>query len=649
MICNSQLAKYVKCLHYNLFAIPYVSRSEWEAAVDRLNCENEVEGLTTEVIASYDEYHKGYYDQILTNEHLAWADAFRRLLSLTSLEVSESLSGDQCQTKFASRVLRVLSRVYFYERSMSPIIYGAPRRLLPERFLARLNNLLTALHLTAGRLISLRFDGFCSAWIKLPDAMKWADRPETHDILRGVKIFNFSLRSLYSPMDAGVAQCLHRTVMKYAQKLEQLVIAQAARNSILIKYSLPPGFRRAHGGRRRMRIDHFFVGPARTPLITSLKLSRIMAPHFELDNLFSALAATLKELYLDEIGLYDGSCISMWRSMAEILKLRRLELSGDFRGVSEGWTATRCKCSVYRRLHHSTDSLCTCWPDEMYTSGRCSHEQEHSGDVLRKIESWIVSNGNGPFPIVPFYTPRCSRHHSPSKRLFAAYARESAARELLLDSSFNFKSDRSHYTQHQQPQPCPETCENFALEDDCIDSLLYQNQYQEQLVVCLMALQQGRQSLTTRSMQPDILPVQDFSTVSSEQQIIAVAGRPLDGDILPRATKVDFDSTVDPRDAIFASIFPATILPNSSGRQAIDLSFASAVIKPGRCHAPNIVRLVKDFISVVGLLDGKSLFENLDDNCKPMTASKQVTVFSELLRKAVDEGRLLQAAVIEEE
>ena len=80
-------------------------------------------------------------------------------------------------------------------------------------------------------------------------------------------------------------------------------------------------------------------------------------------------------------------------------------------------------------------------------------------------------------------------------------------------------------------------------------------------------------------------------------------------------------------------------LPNF-GRQAINLGRTGGVLQAADRSSANIQNLVQNFLDVVWILDGMSLFDDLDDGAPTMTASVQAKMFYELLQKGAADGLL---------
>lgn len=218
--------------------------------------------------------------------------------------------------------------------------------------------------------------------------------------------------------------------------------------------------------------------PPRKYLITGLTLRRVSATSPKLQNIFQALAPTLKELELEDFRLSSGSWTLMWRSMANTLQLRKIKFGSSFRAAAESWNAFPREKAIHQPIYSSSaDASCTPWSHMMSDLGCFFWESKPSGNTLKRLGEWILSNGQGPFPLVPFYTPHCRDHHYPSKRVVNACSRESAVRELLADDSSDFEGDGHFYARREQTGSCPETCKNIVHEDDCIDISLYQEHY----------------------------------------------------------------------------------------------------------------------------------------------------------------------------
>jgi hypothetical protein len=87
-ICHSQVAKHVRCLHYNIFSMPLIYEAEWNAGLETLRSNHAEEDFSNK-FAMYDEYKYFYDGQLSENESVIWKKALSRLPYLTMLEVSE--------------------------------------------------------------------------------------------------------------------------------------------------------------------------------------------------------------------------------------------------------------------------------------------------------------------------------------------------------------------------------------------------------------------------------------------------------------------------------------------------------------------------------------------------------------------------------
>jgi hypothetical protein len=212
-----------------------------------------------------------------------------------------------------------------------------------------------------------------------------------------------------------------------------------------------------------MNIHHAFRVPTRAPPLRSLKLTTVSATFVQLQDIYENLASTFKELKLEDIQLCRGSWLLMWRSMASTHQLCRFKLRTRFRGPSENCSHFPHKWATNRLLPTLTADTATIpWSQTLSILDCFYWERKPSTNVLQELEAWLVSNGQGPFPIVPFFTPRCRDHHSPSKKMFGALRRESAIREMLLDTSFDFARDERSPPRRYQAKSCPKTCKNFV-------------------------------------------------------------------------------------------------------------------------------------------------------------------------------------------
>jgi hypothetical protein len=176
-----------------------------------------------------------------------------------------------------------------------------------------------------------------------------------------------------------------------------------------------------------LNIHHAFPMPTQAPPLGSLKLTTVPATFVQLQDIFENLASTLKELKLEDIRLCRGSRLFMWRSMASTLQLRRPKLRRGLRGPSENWSCFPHKWATSWLLPTLTADAATIpWPQMMSTLDCFYWERKPSTNVLQELEAWVVSNGQGPFPIVPFFTPRCRDHHPLPKKMIGALRRRSA-------------------------------------------------------------------------------------------------------------------------------------------------------------------------------------------------------------------------------
>ena len=116
-----------------------------------------------------------------------------------------------------------------------------------------------------------------------------------------------------------------------------------------------------------------------------------------------------------------------------------------------------------------------------------------------------MSNGQGQFPLVPFYTVCYPDHGSLSTKVMDTFRMESTMQELLDDHSFSFTWDECDPRNRVRGKSCPRSCKDFVPEYDFIDMSLYQEYHIRQLLTCLMVLQQGDPLPAERFFNPDHL------------------------------------------------------------------------------------------------------------------------------------------------
>jgi hypothetical protein len=411
---------------------------------------------------------------------------------LTSLEVIERETLEQNQTKVITRIITVL-------QDGRLLGSRAAWALCPERRPARLDYLLTATNATSRRLISLSLDSIRSSWLSKNACLQWNKNLAAENVFSGLKKFNSSVTPLYYAKDVLTARFLQKAIMKHTRHLTQMQITAAKVNHADLRDT-------GHGPHHnvedlRLHIDHLWSMPPQKYPIRSLKLKGVSASSRQVHNMLQALASTLEDLTLKDVRLSSGSWVLMWRSMAETLQLQKIKLSSSFKAAAESWIPSRYKKYTYQPCSPSSmDPPTTPWSQMMFDLGCFFWETMPTSNTLQKLEQWILSNGQGEFPLVPFYTPRCRDHHYPSMGVYNAYCRESAVRELLADDSFDFVRDNLLHTRDEQEISCPKTCRNYADEGDCIATSLLRESYIKQLLTCLMVLQRAK--LAAKSFYP---------------------------------------------------------------------------------------------------------------------------------------------------
>jgi hypothetical protein len=644
-ISESQVARHVRCLHYDLFALPLVFELQGEEVLDYLRSSYSSDEFDAK-FATYQEYEEVYDGQVFENEVDLWKNAFNRLSSLTSLEVSEHESHMNKKNRMLiSRITSVLagaSAAWSHGENWGP---------------ARLDCLLTAIHATSRRLTSLSLDSVRSSWLELIASRQWNKRVAAESVFADLKVFSMSVTPLYRARDTQTARFLQKAIMKHAQNLIEIQIRAARVNpSQLWNVGTEPFY---NVQIKSIHLDHLWNIPSQKYSIGSLKLEEMSASSSQLHNLFQALAPTLEVLNLKYIQLSSGSWTFMWRSMAETLQLRKVTLSGHFGAPSESWNKVeRGKINSQHYSSWSEDPPTTPWPQMMFDLRCFFWETKPTNNILDRLEEWILSKGQGEFPLVPFYIPRCLYHHSTSMRIYNAYSRESAVRELLRDNSFDFvRDDDLHNTPEELAISCPKTCRNYVDKRDPIATSLFQEHYIKQLLTCLMVLQRIKLVTSSCYFHPKCFAGEEGLPSCCDRHRLALVESYSDDMSTLAITNFNPDPSgesgwVSSHHQRCLSIF---------GRQAITLIDARREIERTNSDAPsityyfeniihysgNIIYLVENFIKVVDTLNGNGLFENLCDGAQHMTASRQARSFYELLMKAAGEGLLLQDALHE--
>jgi hypothetical protein len=174
-------------------------------------------------------------------------------------------------------------------------------------------------------------------------------------------------------------------------------------------------------------------------------------------------------LRLRHAQLKTGSWQLVWRQMADTLQLCTLELRGRFASPCEEWTACPFECD-------STRSSFPSLSDHHQPSPQGLSRKLQCGSALRQLESSILSGGRGLFPIVPFYTPRCPDHHCPPGRIFCAYRRENAVRDISEDKR-NFTCNNSAMERERDANTCDDECRYPVDAENSIDNEAYRKHY----------------------------------------------------------------------------------------------------------------------------------------------------------------------------
>jgi hypothetical protein len=642
-ICESQVARHVRCLHYDLLALPLVSKSEWGESLARLRRIQNEDNSEAD-FATYDEYKEFYDGQLSGNEVDRWTSAFNKLSSLTSLEVSEH--GSRMNKKIRKPIIDKLSKILQWCPAPGTFPSGSLSQVTRP---VRLESILTAVQATSRRLTSLSLNSVRASWLDLSTSKQWNKDVAAESVFGDLKILKMSVRPLYHVTDTQTATFLQKAVMKHARNLTELQIRAA-------EFS-PSDFWNMSSGQNYnvyvvgIHLGHLWSVPSRTYSIRSLHLRRMSASSPELHNLFQALAPTLIDLSLKSFQLSSGSWVLMWRSMAETLQLREIKLRGQFGAAAEAWNQLwRGRIKYQNCSPLSEDPPTTPWSQMMFDLGCFFWEKKPTSHILGGLGEWILSGGQGEFPLVPFYTLRCSYHHYPSTRIYNACSRESAVRELLGDSSFVFERDKLLHTREEQAVCCPKTCRNYVHDRDCIAMPLFQEHYIKQLLSCLMVLQRLKIVVGSRYFRATCFAGQEGSISCCNRQRHAIMQSYSDDMSTLAITLADPELSGQ----------SGGTLPHhqrclrSFGRQAITLNDARREIERKSPRVPeltfysaNIIYLVKNFIKVVDTLNGNGLFENLCDGAQHMTASGQARSFYELLLKAAGEGLLMQDALHE--
>jgi hypothetical protein len=171
-----------------------------------------------------------------------------------------------------------------------------------------------------------------------------------------------------------------------------------------------------------------------------------------------------------------------------------------------------------------------------------------------------------------------------------------------------------------------------------VDMPQYLEDYVEQLLTCLMVLQRWKPVLSPGGGPKATL-------VSSPEQQSFTAE---DVCILPKSTTADNQPTPVAKVGDEALLDDYIYLKDFS-LSPIDLTYANLLVKEEHIYSSDIIAMFRSFIWVVEFLDGKILFDGLNDSSQPKTVLRQAISWYELLMHSLRNGSLLQAVLLQSE
>lgn len=197
-ISASPLSQHVRCLHYNIWAIPLIPKREWADALRRLRRASK--NGHHDNFPQYRQYRRYYEDQVLCDFSLL-KEAFRRLPALRSLEISEFQPPQLTQ----AGVLTNLSRIA--EAAAYPPEYVPSSRATEVS--CKISRALTIISAhgaaTSRPLENLTLIGFRWHWLDACEVRMWHGSPILHEALRGLKRLRISVADPASdPTDADI-------------------------------------------------------------------------------------------------------------------------------------------------------------------------------------------------------------------------------------------------------------------------------------------------------------------------------------------------------------------------------------------------------------------------------------------------------------
>jgi hypothetical protein len=310
-ICTSHLARHVQHIHYNLFDIPLVYEIDWNAGLDllfRTGLIDSKEEFYNEY-ATYEEYRRYHDNQSLSGEFMLWEDAFCRLPSLTSIEISEYTPYKQREDSVMCKIQAVLADLPGIHIAERP---GGVSDAEPDQKWARLHHILKAVLVMSGRLTSLYLTGFRSSWTKMDSGLPWSRQIEVASVFRGLRVFGMNLATGYWAEDARLAGLVQEVVIRHAQHLEQLDISVPPPTDMPIPDSVNEGLHISED--KTCNDTRIFGMLVRRPPIGRVTLIRASADSTLLQDLFENLEYNFSEQKLEFVQLSSQSWTSRWQT-----------------------------------------------------------------------------------------------------------------------------------------------------------------------------------------------------------------------------------------------------------------------------------------------------------------------------------------------
>jgi hypothetical protein len=184
-ICSSELSRHVRCLHYNIWELPRISRHEWKRAIKQLLCR--CPNANFQHLPTYDDYLAYYGLQVQHFEAVLLTGIFQRLPSLRSLEISEH---EPTELSARKNILKMEDVVEFARRRgyLANDPWDGPKD--------RTSKALTAIIVHGevhASLQSLTLTGFRWHWLDMHDIRIWHGSTILHSALQNLRHFRLSV------------------------------------------------------------------------------------------------------------------------------------------------------------------------------------------------------------------------------------------------------------------------------------------------------------------------------------------------------------------------------------------------------------------------------------------------------------------------